>query len=201
MKRNELIISTTIFFLAVNSKYLWEGKLGFFAFPAFIFLVAVYILLAIVLLKQLVSGTKEKFADKKQLLVISFLTIVLTLTFLFPSGLIAFAKLEGKDLFVAQREGAANCMTEFKLKEDHKFVERSVCFGVTETKGDYALKGDTIFFSNISLGRGEKDYFAFAIIKKAESQNKKIIGNLVRYKNLSDTAGHVLWIIKNDLTK
>ena len=92
-------------------------------------------------------------------------------------------------------------MTTFKLKKDNKFVERSVCFGVTETKGNYQLKGDTIFFSNVSLGRGDKDYYEFAIIKKSDSQNKKTLGDLIRYKNHSDTTGHELWIIKNDLTK
>ncbi len=201
MKRKVLIITTLVFFLIVNTNYFWENKLGLFAFPAFIFLLTVYYVLAAVLIVQLFFAIREKFSDRKQIFVITLLTLVLTLTFFYPKGLISFDTLEGKVLLVAQREGAADCLTTFKIKEDNKFVERSVCFGVTETKGNYQVKNDTIFFSNISLGRDDKEYYEFAVIKKQDIQNKRILGDLVRYKNFYDTIGNKLWIIKNDLIK
>lgn len=200
MKHKVLIITTMVFFLTVNTYYFWEGNLGPFAFHTYMFLTVVYIVLAIGLLGHLIFAVKEKFADRQRLFVITFLALILALTFLFPRGIINFDKLEEKDLLVAQLEGAANCTTTFKLKEDNKFVERSVCFGVTETKGIYKLKGDTIFFSNVVLARGDKSYYDFALIKKSVSQNQTILGYLVRYKNTRDTIGHELWIIKDDLT-
>lgn len=199
MKRKGLIITTIVFFLTVNTNYFWAGKLGSFAFPAFLLLVLAYLTLAVGLCVQLYFAIREKFADRQRLADIFFLTIVLTLTFFFPKGLISFDSLEGKDLFIAQREGAANCVTTFKLKENNKFIERSVCFGMTEIKGDYTLKADTIFFINVQLSRYEDEYYKFAIIKPSDSKNGEILGDLMRYNSYSDTTRDVLWIIKNDL--
>jgi len=103
-------------------------------------------------------------------------------------------------LLIAQREGAANCMTTLKLKEDNTFIERNVCFGVTETKGKYRLSGDTIYFENVSLGRHVKKFYQFAVIVDKE-QEGKYSGDLVRYENYSDTTGIPLWISKNELKK
>ncbi|MCZ8217659.1 MAG: hypothetical protein O9262_15550, partial [Cyclobacteriaceae bacterium] len=131
---------------------------------------------------------------------ITLLVTVLTLTILNPNGLINFDKLEGKDLFIAQREGSANCMITFKLKDNNKFLERSVCFGVTEVRGDYKLIGDTIVFFNVELGRDESEYYQFAIIKPAGDKFPNRVGDLIRYKDQNDTTGQEIWIIKNDLT-
>ena len=201
MRHKGLIIATVIFFLIVNTNYFWQTKIGILAIPTFLLLVGVYIVLAGLLIGQLFFSIREKFADKQRLLVVALLTTVLALTILKPTGLINFDKLEGKDLFIAQREGSANCMITFKLKENNKFLERSVCFGVTEIRGDYKLKGDTIVFSNVELGRGESDYYEFAIIKQTDNKYKDRLGDLIRYKDQNDTTGQEIWIIKNDLTQ
>jgi len=187
--------------LIVNTNYFWQVKIGILAIPTFLLLIGVYLVFAGLLIGQLFFSIKERFVDRQRLFVIILLTTVLTLTILKPTGLINFEKLEGKDLFVAQREGAANCMTTFRLKENNKFTERSVCFGMTEIKGNYKLKGDTIFFSNVELGRDESEYFEFAIIKQSNGKDENRLGDLIRYKNQSDTTGQEIWIIKNDLTK
>lgn len=129
------------------------------------------------------------------------MTGVLGLTFLYPGGLINFSRLERDSVFIAQREGAANCMTTLKLRDDKTFIERNVCLGVTETTGTYNIKGDTIFFEKVSLGRYKNEYYRFAVIKNRETKSEKYLGDLVRYKDISDTTGIVLWIIKNELTK
>lgn len=124
---------------------------------------------------------------------------VLALSFFYPGGLINYEKFESDSILIAQREGAANCMTTFKLKENNKFSERSVCFGVSQITGDYELINDTIFFSNVVLPRHEKEYYKYAIIQPSRL---KIINNnydLVRYSNENDTTGHTLWIIKNEI--
>lgn len=127
---------------------------------------------------------------------IGIMTLGLGLIFLKPNGLVNFNKLEGEDLLIAEREGAANCMTVFKLKANNKFREKSVCFGVTETKGNYEIRNDTIFFSDITLLRNDEEYFKFALLKKSEYSDKNV---LFRYRSAKDTIGHELWITKNKL--
>lgn len=201
MRHKGLIISTVIFFLIINTSYFWQPVIGILAVPSLLLLIGVYLVLTVLLIGQLLFSISEKFTDKQRLLVIILLATVLSLTILNPNGLINFDKLEGKDLLIAQREGSANCMITFKLKENNKFLERSVCFGVTEVRGDYSLKGDTIIFSNVELGRHVSEYYQFAIIKQASDRYPDRLGDLIRYKDQTDTIGQELWIIKNDLTK
>lgn len=201
MKNKGLLITTIIFFLIVNTTYYWEGKLGLFAFPTFLILVIFFLGLGFALIRQIYFLIKEKFADKTRLINIGLLTIVLTLTFLKPFGLIDFDKLEGDNILIAEREGAANCMTTLKLKDNFTFSERSVCFGVTEIKGNYRLQNDTIYFDNVSLGRHENEFYQFAVVEQSKFNNDGKHFDLKRYKSLTDTIGHELWITKNELNK
>ncbi len=201
MKQKGLFITTILFFLIVNTNYFWEGKLGFFAFPVDFLLVIVFLVLGFLLLRQLFFAFSEKFIDKQRLVIIGILVIVVTVTLLKPNGLINFDKLQGKDLLVAEREGAANCMTTLKLKENNTFTERTVCFGVMEIKGNYELKGDTIYFKDVGFVRHESGYYMFAVIQKSDSEKTKYLGDIVMYKSYSDTIGRDLWITKNELNK
>ncbi len=201
MKNKGLIITTTVFFLLVNTIYFWEGELGFLAIPAFLILVAVYLGLLVGLFKQLYFSIKEKFKDRQRLVVITILIIVLTLTFFRLHGFIDFDKLQGADLLVASREGGGNCTTTLKLKENNIFIERSVCFGLTEIKGTYKLINDTIYFQNVKRGRNEKEYHKFAVIKQSKYSNDKEVVDFVRYTNSNDTIEYELLITKNNLKK
>lgn len=201
MKNRGLIITSIVFFLSVNTTYYWEGELGLYAMPAFFILVLVFFGLAIALLRQLFFAIKERFIDKRRFLTLALLTTVLGLTFLFPFGFINFDKLSGANLLVAQREGAANCMTTFNLKENNTFIEKNVCFGVTEIKGNYKIVHDTIYFENVEPGRHEDAFYKFAVIRPSRFNNDNKHFDLVRFKDFSDTTGHKLWIIKNDLNK
>ena len=169
--------------------------------PVFLILVLVFLGLTIALLRHIFYAVREKLADKHRVLTISLLASVLCLTYFFPMGLINFDKLSGEDLLVAQREGAANCMTTFKLKENNTFTERSVCFGVTEIKGNYRISRDTIYFENVEVGRHEDGFYEFAVIRPSKFNTDNNQFDLVRFKGLGDTAGHELSIIKNELTK
>lgn len=201
MQNRALYITTIIFFLLVNTTYYWEGKLGLFAVPAFVLLVAVYFGLAITLLRQIYFSVKEKFKQKSRFILVGLLTTVLLLTYFKPLGIVDFDKLEGTDILVAERKGAANCLITLKLKDDYTFKERIGCFGVSEIKGTFRVASDTIYFDNIQLGRHKENFYKFAVIKPTKFDNKKIFGDLVRYKDLTDTVGHFLWITKNDLNK
>lgn len=201
MKNRGIIITAIIFFLLVNTNYYWEGKLGLFAIPAFLLLVGLYFGFVAALLRQLYFFVKEKFQQKNRLVLIGLLTTILLLTYLKPSGLIDFDKLEGSDVLVAEREGAANCWTTLKLKDDFTFRERVGCFGVSEIKGTFRVVKDTIYFDNIQLGRHREQFYKFAVIKATKFDNSKILGDIIRYKDLTDTVGHELWITKNELQK
>ena len=201
MRKYRLIIIAIIFFIIVNTIYYWDSKLGFFAMPVTLILFVVYFGLLFGLIRQIYFAIREKFIKRYRIVVMTILTILLVATFLKPFGLIDFEKFEGNDLLIAQREGAANCMTTLKLKENNEFKERSVCFGVTEITGNYEFRNDTIFFSNIDLGRYEDEYFEFAIIEPSMLAVDTNSYDLVRYKNQRDTIGCKLWITKNELKK
>lgn len=167
----------------------------------FLFLILFFLVLTSFLIGQAFSAIREKLKNRQRLLLIGIMTVILGLSFLYPGGLINFSRLERDSVLIAQREGAANCMTTLKLRDDKSFIERNICFGVTETTGTYNIKGDTIFFEKVSLGRHESDFYKFAVIKNRETKSETYLGDLVRYKDYSDTTGIALWIIKNVLTK
>lgn len=201
MKNKGLIIITIIFFLTVNTTYYWEGKLGLFAFPAFLILVVVYLGLGFALIRQIYFAIREKFIDKVRLINIGLLTIVLILTFLSPFGLIDFDKLEGGNVLIAEREGSANCMTRLKLKDNFTFTEKRTCFGVEEMKGTFHIKNDTIYFAVQNFDRDENEFYKFATIESSKVNKDKNQFELKLYKSLTDKTVHKLWITKNDLNK
>lgn len=181
----------------MNTSYVWEGKLELWAFPVFIFLLVFYIVLAIILIYQVYWVTKEGFKNKKRIIIVGVMSLTLGLIFFWPNGIINFDRWEGDDLLIAGREGVANCTTTLKLKANNKFVEKSICFGMSEVRGDYLLKGDSIFFSNVKIGRSAKEYYQFAVITPSDLQNEIIIGELKRFMNYNDTLPHDLFITKN----
>lgn len=187
--------------MIVNTTYYWEGWLGIFAFPAFMLLALAYLALSLLLIRQIYLLIKERYTIKRRFWVVGIMIIVLALTFFKPFGLINFESFEGGDLLVAEREGAANCMTTLKLKDDFTFKVRNVCFGVTEISGNFHLQNDTIYFDYVNLGRHENEFYRFAVIRPSKFSNSKISADLIRYKDLSDTTGHILWITKNELNK
>jgi len=199
MKNKILLLTTFILLLIVNTTFFWEGKLGFFAMVLSLILVIVYGVLIISLLYQIYLAIREKFKSTQRLISISIVAVVLVLIYIRPDGIINFEKFQGNDLLIAEREGAANCYTTLKLKENKKFIEKSICFGVSEITGKYSIKGDSIFFSDVQLGRDKSEYYQFAVIKQSASENKKIIGELKRFMNYGDTLPHELWITKNEL--
>lgn len=201
MKHKRLLIATILFFLLINTTYFWEGKLGMFVMLTSLLLIVSFLVLTVLLFRQIYISIREKFIDKQRLIVIAILTLTLVLPIFYPGGLVNFEKFESESILIAQREGAANCLTTLKLKANKKFSERTVCFGITEITGTYKLKGDTIFFDYDSPNRQENESYKFAIIKNSDLNNKKHKGDLIRFKNNSDTTGIALWIIKNELTR
>ena len=200
MKKILILILTLVLFISINTQYYWERFLGLWAFPIGILLFFLYISLGFILIYQLFYLFKEKFKSLPRLVITIVMIIVLVLVYFKPLGIIDYEKYEGKDLLIAQREGAANSTTTLKLKDNNTFKERNVCFGVDIKTGSYSIKNDTIFFINLSQSKNN-DYYQFAILKKTKSNNKKIIEDIFLYKNNNDTLPNVLWVIKNDIVK
>lgn len=172
MKNKGLLITAIIFFLIVNTLYFWKGKLGIWAFPTFAVLALVFIVLTVLLFRQIYLLIKERFTNKSRLFSAGILFSVLALVLYKPMGIIDFDSLEGEDVLVAQREGAANCMTTFKLKDNLTFKERSVCFGLEEQTGTYHLSNDTIYFSYSTQDKDVKKY-EFAIVEEFGNNTPK----------------------------
>lgn len=201
LKNRGLLITTVIFFLTINTRYYWEGKLGHFAFPVFLILLVIYFILTITLVRQIYFAVKEKMADKPRLLLISILTFILVLTFIKPLGIINFNQFEDNAILISENEGAANCSIRLKLNDDFTFKERNVCFGITEISGKYHIKNDTIYFVDVELGIHENEFYKFAIIKASKFNKDRKHFELIRYKSFTDTVGHKLLITKNELNK
>jgi hypothetical protein len=201
VKYKRLIILSAVFFLVVQTSYFWEPWLEFLGLLLVFLLVIVMMTLVGLFISHLVMLIKERFRNRQRVIVAAVLFVVVCTTFLKPTGLIDFDRLADKDLFIAMREGAANCQSVLKLKDNNTFVARELCWGISEIKGAYAIKGDTIFFTNVKPGRGDNHYYMYSVIKKKnkiEHGYYKSVGDLVLYKDKKDTTGHILWITKND---
>lgn len=198
MKNSGLIVATLIFFFIVNTIYFWETRIGALAFPAFLFLVFIYLILILVLVRQLILLFTEKPASKLRIFQVVLLIIVLLLTGYKPSGLIDFEKIDTADLLVARKKGTANCNTTLRLKPDSGFTIRDICFGVTETRGNYHIVNDTIYFTYGQNIKWKDLKYRFAVIAEAEHYTAYPLV-LKLYKDNQDTTGYYYFITKNNL--
>jgi hypothetical protein len=197
-KNKALYILVIIFFLAINTRYYWISKVGMLSMPIDFILLIVYLGLAIMLLLQVFLYLKERLTDKRRIYIIGLLSVVLSLTFYKPFGLIDFDKLEGEDILVAQSEGAGNCSSTFKLKDNFVFKEKIVCFGVLEIKGTYKISNDTIYFDYSETTSLENKKYEFAVVEELEHYTENPLA-LKLYMNKADTIGHYYYIGKNEL--
>ena len=114
-------------------------------FPIVLILIIYYFILIWKVLKHSYFIFKEKFQDKQRIYAILITVFIVIITGLFPYGIIPYQKLEQNYLVVVSLESAANCTTTLYFKNNNKFIEKTVCFGMFEYTGEYTMKGDTIF--------------------------------------------------------
>lgn len=199
-QKNKILIAITIiFFLIVNTSYYWKSNLGLISLPISLILFLVYLGLCIITIRYIFLAFKERSKNKKQMFSIGLLLIVLILTFIKPFGIIDFEKFESKNILIAEREGVAGCSMNLKLKENKKFTAKSVCFGMTETIGQYEIKKDTIFFYDIKLGRGEDQFYKFAVLRPSKKFNNSKSFTLLCFKSKNDRIGQGLKVKHNGL--
>ncbi len=188
---------TLIVFLLLNTSYFWEGIFGVGAFiPIFIIFCLVFILF-IEFVRQFYISIRDRFSDTKRNFLISFMLIFFLLIYFKPLGIVNFEKLKGEDALVANREGAANCMTTLRLKKNKKFTYQSVCFGIERNFGNYTIKNDTIFFKSDS----REFKFQFAKIKNVTSTKGNDFEAIILFENKSDKKPLEIYITKNDLNQ
>lgn len=199
MKRHSIPKGTIIFFLLINTSYFWEGKLGVFAMFSSLILIGVFFILVVALLIEIVKSIQERWSNLNRLIAIGIMIIILSLTILKPKGIIDFDKLEGKDLLIAKKEGGGNCNTRLQLKENKKFIKKSICFGVHEVRGRYELEGDTVYFKN-NKDQPIKDFYQYGIIH-SKHINGKTFGVISLINSMQNTQNTFLWIEKDNITK
>lgn len=194
IKYKILIGISIIFFLFVNTTYFWETPLGAWAIPIFLIELGLYAGLMVALLWLLYKVVVQTPGRRQRLIAISIITSVLLLVYYRPQGLIDFTKYEAADVLIAAQEGTANCRTTLRLKADHTFKERSVCFGIEETTGTYRIQNGTIYFSNIYQNNPESKQHAFALIRPSKYAATPM--SVVYLKHAKDSIGYELGITK-----
>ena len=195
MKNKSLLKWTIVFFIIVSTTYFWEVKLGALGIIISIVLFGYYLVLVIGFLFQIIRFIQEKFINKERFILISIMTFVLVSAYFKPKGLIDFDALEGNDILIAQREGVANCFIRLKLKENNLFIKKTYCFGVTEIRGKYNLKGDTIFFTD-TKGDQIENFYQFGVIKS--NSNSSII---LYFNSEGERMSDLMLLKKNELIK
>lgn len=201
MKDFWLLITAILFFIVISTNNFWEGLLGLWTYPAFILLGIIYLILLIYFIRQFVIAAKNKFADKHRVLILSVLLFVLSIVMIKPYGMINFDNLMGKDLLIAQQEGAANSTTTIKLKKSGRFLMRYISFGVTDVRGKYSIENDTIYFDYGKNQQQRTNYYEFAVISDQKKPSDQYIGTIKMYISKTDTIGYPLRIIKNEIIK
>lgn len=185
MKKRLIIIFTIAYFLFVNTSYIWEKLPGLWdiALTGVFFLS--FIILVIILIIQIVKMIKSKFSIRITIINCILLTTILTLTIIFPLGIVDFMKFEGPNLILAQYEGAANCTTTLKIKDKNRFIQRSTCFGIDEYYGNYRIDGDTIklYYDKKSSFDSK---FAYGLIILDSIHNDEKIGKILYYRDSTD---------------
>lgn len=146
MNSNFLLFIALFLLIIVNCTWFWSQTNPTIGLLIFMGEILLFLALCLANLYNILKIMIERFRDKSRIIRTAILSVILLLVLLFPNGMIDFSRLEGKDLIIASREGAANCMTRLKLKENQRFMEEVNCFGLEIRRGTYTITGDTIRF-------------------------------------------------------
>ena len=190
-KIKTLAIITAILFLLLNTIYFWQKLFGEWIMLVWMVMIPTFIFLVISALWQIFLTISEKLKFKPRIYLLSFMIPVLVLIYLTPFGIIDFYKFEKEDKLTAYQVGTANCSVTLKLKDDHDFIIRNICFVLSEEGGKYILKKDTIKFEYAKYARGDK-FFKFGILDTAQK-------TVYMYRSDNDKYPYPMHITKNRL--
>ena len=136
-----------------------------------------------------------KKADLKSL---GITIVLLALIYVFPTGMIDFAKWESPDLMTARREGTANCTTTLHLKTGKKFITETRCFGLDQSGGKYRIAGDTIYFEyDQQPADGEK--LAYGVLHR--NPKDQTLQQLRYFQSMTFSRSLDFLVLKNSLVE
>ena len=186
MKLSKTLISAILLLLAVNTQFLWEGKLWVFTLLVYLLLFVCSIVLLVRLIKKVYRLIKGTDRTKQNVVECLVMAASLGLIVAYPWGIVRFPNVGAPIKLKAFHEAAGGCGSTLYLREDGSFVERSVCFGILDRKGTYRISHDTIYFSS-------DDYpFDYAVMDSAT----------IRVHRKGATGDHVIpfpfYIIRKD---
>ncbi len=202
-KQNSLLI-TIIFSLIISTSYYWEGKLGLFALPVFFIIVTSYLVFTFFLFRHVYFLFKENFRIKSRLLNCSILTAVLILnfskpyTFLKNYFLMEVFDIETNYVLVGARFFEVKRIETFKLASNFTFKEKNRSYGLSEVRGKYRIKNDTIYFENVMKGKQEDVIYEFGVIVEREYYTENKFA-LKLFTSKDDTIGFGYSLLGNGL--
>ena len=147
MKLSKPLIFTILLLLAVNTQFLWEGKLWVFIILVYLLLFVCSIVLLVRLIKKVYRLIKGTDRTKQNVVECLVMAASLGLIVAYPWGVVRFPNVGAPIKLMAFHEGGGGCGSTLYFREDGSFVVRYVCFGIEEKKGSYRISNDTIYFS------------------------------------------------------
>ena len=147
MKLSKPLIFTILLLLAVNTQFLWEGKLWVFTLLVYLLLFVCSIVLLVRLIKKVYRLIKGTDRTKQNVVECLVMAASLGLIVAYPWGVVRFPNVGAPIKLMAFHEGGGGCGSTLYFREDGSFVVRYVCFGIEEKKGSYRISNDTIYFS------------------------------------------------------
>ena len=146
MKLSKTLIFTILLLLAINTQFLWEGKLGILCFPVFILLFLCVVVLSVLFVIRGYKLVRGKARSRRD--VVEFVAIlgILCIIAVWPRGIVQWTDIESPAIVKAFHRGVAGSGSALYLKEDGTFRDRQVCFGVYDETGTYRISNDTIYF-------------------------------------------------------
>lgn len=164
--RKEVLISIYSFlfiFLVLSFLLFFSENIEF---GTIMLILCLSVLLAILFIVQFILAIFEKFKVKSRLLLLLCILVSASWVYYMPVLYANQNTEKAEVLMEAGREGAANCYTRLILFKNRKFTESSICFGRSRTRGEYELRGDTIFFKNVQEPENYSKYYEYAVLKK-----------------------------------
>ncbi|UTW62252.1 hypothetical protein KFE98_19975 [bacterium SCSIO 12741] len=143
--KSKTLLASLFLLVVTNTAFLWEQIPGLEEFLVFMVLSLVYLILLVTLGLKLGTMALERFKNKAGLVRWILSASILAFVFIFPSGVYYPVILGDEPTLTVQNEGAANCQTHIYFLPGDQFVKRSVCFGIERQKGQYRVKGDSVF--------------------------------------------------------
>jgi len=197
MKPKVINLISISFFLILNTQYFWEDKIGVLEMIINLLLLVTFFLLVLLLLYLILNSFFKNLKPYKSNISIFILALVLLSSFIKPHGIIDFENIISPTIFIAEREGTANCKTYLYLKKDNTFTRKAVCFGVEKYFGKYTIEKDTIkFFFENNVPKEYQTPYAIVTLSK-----DKTYGKLDYFREGDKKNSIPMFISKNELIK